>query len=309
MVKSYSPYLGPISLEEGVTPIIVFTVGKVGSKTIVESIYSLENIPYAVFHAHVLSSKSSQHTSEDNTNKNFKSTIDYLTFGHNLSNYIRDNFDKHNWKVITLVREPLSIILSTFFEFLDIGKSMQSLYPEIFENGKLEVTYDKFLEFYSNKFSYMTGDYVINWFDLEMKPVFNIDVFDYPFDTTKGYSIVAKDNVELLTIRLEDLNKVFPECINDFLGIREIKMIKDNIGNTRHYSKHMQFLKDNLSVFKHVANHFFSSKFTRHFYASDEMQKLIEHWTRAINLTDADFRMYDISRDNIFEGLELWEKE
>jgi hypothetical protein len=308
-MKNYSPYFGDIIVNDKISPVIVFTVGKVASKTVTESIFALEDIPYSVYHAHVLSPKILNFNDIESQERNFEATNKYLAFNLKLSKFINENLDNFKWKVITLVREPMSIILSTFFEFLDIGTTMQDLHPEIFKNGKLDISYDDFIQFFNTKFAYMTGDYIIKWFDVEMKEVFGIDVYSHKFDHSKGYSISKEGNVELLTIRLEDLNRVFQSSMKEFLGIDKIVMIQDNIAETRHYANHISFFKNNLEVFDYVCKHFYESKFAKHFYSDKEISLFIDRWlpkkTFEINNLDGS----GITKENVFGGLKLWNLE
>jgi hypothetical protein len=308
-MKNYSPYFGEIIVNENISPIIVFSVGKVASKTVTESIYALEDIPYSVYHAHVLSPKILNFNDIDSQEKNFTATNDYLGFNLKLSKFVNENLDNYQWKVITLVREPLSIILSTFFEFLDIGRTLQDRHPEIFKNGKLDISYDEFCKFFNFKFAYMTGDYVIDWFNQEMKEVFKIDVYDYEFDHSKGYSIIKNKNVELLTIRLEDLDRVFATSVSEFLGIKDIKMIKENIADTRHYAKYLDFLKKKLNIKEFLSSHFYESRYATHFYSKNEILQFKEKWKSGDEIIESEFTAFGINKENIFEGIKLWDNE
>lgn len=46
---------------------------------------------------------------------------------------------------------------------------------------------------------------MFDWFDLEIKRFFGIDIFSKSFDKEKGYSIIRKDNVEIFVYKMEKL--------------------------------------------------------------------------------------------------------
>ena len=41
-----------------------------------------------------------------------------------------------------------------------------------------------------------------------MKEVFGIDVFAYPFDAEKGYTLIKEGNIELLLMKMEKLSEL-----------------------------------------------------------------------------------------------------
>ena len=70
----------------------------------------------------------------------------------------------------------------------------------------------------------------------------------------------------------------------------------------------MNFLKSYVKVMKHVCNHFYNSKFATHFYTPVELSSLSLRWTSRDENQDIDYAKYGIVEENIFQGLELWEK-
>ena len=80
-----------------------------------------------------------------------------------------------------------------------------------------------------------TFSYIYEWFNKELKAVFDIDVFANTFPVETGYALYAKDNIEALVIRLEDLSEKGPEVISEFLCLE--KPLKLQKGNLRTNSK------------------------------------------------------------------------
>ncbi|HMQ70188.1 MAG TPA: putative capsular polysaccharide synthesis family protein [Ignavibacteria bacterium] len=304
-MKDYSPYYGDIIIDKEHHPIIVYIIGKVGSKTVVESLYNIEDIPFSIYHAHLLAPKSDQQIEEESKKSSFKSTQDIVSFNDKLGHFIRENFDEFSWNIITLVRDPFAISLSMFFELIDSG-SIDKSYPELIKDGNLNATFEEFSElFHSACFKHIM--YVEKWFEEELKTVFGINVLDHSFDTSKGYSIIKKDNVNLLIIRTENLNKSLKNAIKDFIGIEDIEMIKDNVGDDKYYSNVYKFIKEKFTLKELYAKDIYSSenisKLVRHFYSEDEINAFISKWTREKYITDEDYERYDIDKENIFKNV------
>ena len=303
-MKNYSPYYGDIIIDENHQPIIVFIVGKVGSKTVIESLYNAENIPYCVYHVHSLAPQVTEEIKEQSKSI-YDSTNSIVSFNIKLSEYITKNYNNYRWKVITMIRDPFAISLSMFFELIDTG-TVEYYYPELFRNGNMDATFQQFSEiFHTACFKHIM--YVEKWLNTELKSFFGIDVFEYPFDHEKGFSIISKGNVDLLTIRTENLNKCFKNAIKDFIGIDNITMINENVGEHKHYSNLYKFIKDKFVLKEAYANDIYNSntmsKVVNHFYSDNEVKNFISKWTEKKNLTDEDYIKYDLDRDNIFKNI------
>jgi len=304
-MKDYSPYYGDIILDKYNQPLIVYIIGKVGSKTVVESLYNVQEIPYSIYHVHLLAPQSENEADQKSEKSSFKSTQDIITFNVKLGNFIKEHYNEFNWKVITLVRDPFAIALSMFFELIDSGEIEKS-YPELIKDGNLSATFEEFSElFHSACFKHIM--YVEKWFEIELKKVFGINVLDFPFDTEKGYSIIKKDNVELLILRTENLNSSFKKAIKEFVGIEDIEMINDNVGEDKYYSNVYKFLKDKFTLKEAYAMDIYNSDrisgLVRHFYSVKEIEEFISKWTAEKNISDEDYIKYGIDKENIFKQI------
>ncbi len=87
------------------------------------------------------------------------------------------------WKIITLVRDPIARNISSFFE-----ENMMGLYdPHFYERyrqGQAQIS--DFIQTFFDKYPHYLP---LRWFDLEIKAVFNIDVFQDPFDFERQYQM------------------------------------------------------------------------------------------------------------------------
>lgn len=120
-------------------------------------------------------------------------------------------------KFITLVRNTIDNMLSTFArqEFVDkrrgAGKSLaDSLTVDHAEPA------ERFLHEYLGQEQYLRE---LGWFDSELKVALGIDVFNYPFNRTKGIGRIAAGPFELLLLRTEMSDENKAAAIAEFLGV------------------------------------------------------------------------------------------
>ena len=123
---------------------------------------------------------------------------------------------------------------------------------------------------------------VFSWFDYEIKDVFGIDVYEYPFDTERGYTIIEKDNVSILIIKMESLSTL-ENVIGNFIGDEEYKLINRNNASGKMYRYVYKDFKDNIQLSPDYFDFYYNgnSKF-EHFYSADEIKAYYEHWKKYV---------------------------
>lgn len=160
--------------------IIVYQVGRVGSKAIVNSL--LMSGYLKTYHVH-----------------HFE--VDGRPLTTNSAN--RDTNSITDPKYITIVKDPVARNLSSFM--FDIRRFISSY---AWKDGlSNEFKYKYFIKLFRH-------DYILSWFDIEFKKNVGLDIYKYKFDSKKGYQII--DNV--LIIQSERLSKLFPKASKEFLN-------------------------------------------------------------------------------------------
>jgi hypothetical protein len=122
------------------------------------------------------------------------------------------------------------------------------------------------------------ADYVTNWFDKELKAVFNVDVYDLPFNHDKGYQIYHSENAAILLIRLENLSSCFTSGFEEFCGIKGLELSNDNVSNKKDYSSIYAGVKSKILLPENVLTRIYSSKYARKFYNEKEIEGFIGRW-------------------------------
>ncbi|MDR2889988.1 MAG: putative capsular polysaccharide synthesis family protein [Lachnospiraceae bacterium] len=177
-------------------------------------------------------------------------------------------------KIITLVREPLIRLLSLFFQVLNTWNL-----PKIQEE-------DSFLEL-CNKWMEKEGDGRITskqfeWFDVELKAVFGLDIYAHPFDKEKGYSIIRQGNTEVLVMKMEKLNGL-EKVIGEFVGASDFKLINGNESKTKPYKYLYQNVRDIIKIPQAVADRYYQNNLRMdHFYSQEEKNQFLDYWKKYI---------------------------
>jgi putative capsular polysaccharide synthesis protein/sulfotransferase famil protein len=247
-------------------PIIILTPGKVGSSSVYDTLKN--KIKNPVYHIHRFSQEGIENTINRFLNSERKSRPLHLIISKllrkKLKNYNRDLF------IITIVREPISRFISSFFQNTDLYK---------IENKDLQINTAKAQELLSENFDSNICGVVEDWFEKEINNNFGIDVFSKEIDNNKKYGIMYHKNYHLLLLKMEDLNAVFPKAIQEFLSLDEpIFLQNSNVGEKKHYSKAYNEVKSNIKLPKKSIEQIVNSKYFQHFYKELEL-KVVEKWS------------------------------
>jgi len=243
-------------------PIVVWQMGKVGSSSVYESLKSTR-IANPVFHIHFLNPENLNRVQHIYQEKG----LAVPTHIHD-GNILLDRYEKtggNGWKIITLVRELKKIQISSFFQnlnlYTDDHKNLMTKKGSVNTEVARKLLEKKFSRFDESK------DYVCTWFDSEIKPMTNIDVFRHPFEHEKGYTIIKENNIDLLILKTELLNSTFDEAISRFLDVDfSIGLKNANISEKKSYSDAFRQIQSELIIPDDVLHKIHSSRYMRHFY-------------------------------------------
>ena len=141
------------------------------------------------------------------------------------------------WKVVTLIRDPIARNVSTLFEVANLFYG----YETDFSSKSFDIMFSDFRNLFSRSYQNekygQRHDTPLTWLDDEIKEIFDIDVYATEFPKHRGYTIYHGANIDLLIIRLEDLNKCVQNAFQEFLGIEDFILINKNISNKKDYGR------------------------------------------------------------------------
>jgi Predicted nucleoside-diphosphate sugar epimerases len=243
--------------------------------------------------------KTGNHTLE---NSLYKCNGEYIRIGH-CYNRIFDELKelvKGKMKIVTAVRDPIAQNISLFFQ-LASGVSFCDI-PEFWKNGgdiqkvwdawiayELKEEFQLYREFEDDrrniKFLYMdyinkTFDNVIviqNFFEYNFERYNGINVYEYPFDKKKGYTIIQNEDLEIFIYQLEKLD-VIKNKLGEFLGVKDLKLFNDNVGNEKWYASTYRRALKELKLEKEYYDYCYTSEYIKHFYDEKDIEKFRERW-------------------------------
>jgi hypothetical protein len=250
-------------------PIIILTPGKVGSSSVY---YTLKKqATNQVFHIHNFSKEGIETSIRDHIHSNRKSKPLHLI----VSKILRKKLTTYTGKlfIISIIREPISREISSFFQNTD-------QYKDTLENKNLQIDADLAQKILHEKFESNICKELKDWFDLEIKNNFGIDVFAEKFDHENKYVISKHNNNHLLLLKMEDLDSVFPKAIKEFLTLdAPLKLLKANVGDKKHYASTYKNIKKSIKLSQKDINQIVNSTFFQHFYLEDK-SKVINKWSK-----------------------------
>ena len=122
-------------------------------------------------------------------------------------------------------------------------------------------------------------DLPLTWFDEEIESVFGIDVYSAkPVSSTERVYQCRKDDVELLIMRMEDINSVAEDAVRRFLDVSEFRLERANVGSKKAYGRIYADFREQVNLPESYLSKMYDSKYARHFYSSEEIDSFRRRW-------------------------------
>ncbi len=120
---------------------------------------------------------------------------------------------------------------------------------------------------------------ISSFFELELKDVFGIDVFAYPFDKDRGYSIISSNNIECLVLKQEKLWEL-ESVIREFTKCTEF-VLKERFSASQRLSGYVyQKVVDNIILSDEMLDWYYSNNSISHFYSEEEILEFRAKWSK-----------------------------
>jgi hypothetical protein len=260
---------------------LVYQMGKVGSGNFYLAIR--RTFPEkAVYHLHNLNPEIVAKIWDkiDLTQSYYFATIEHSLTAKYLSDHIETIKSKDKIRIIAGVRDPIARNISWFFQIIDC----ESAFSQFFRKFKAGlITIDDMVNcFWSQKFVFGQQ---FDWFELELKSVFGIDIKEIDFPKEKGYTIVnfPDKKIELLLFKLEKFDSCLPEMIQDFFGIEKLDYQKMKLiaGDSEHHQIYENF-KNRLTFTDEYLDQIYEQELIRHFYTDQEINEFKQQWSGKI---------------------------
>lgn len=255
-------------------PVVIFQPGKVGSMSVMASLkkrFKTLGLSTEVYHTHRLEKIDEQIEFVKKARNAPANTINKLLESKELRHKIESN-PEQPWNVLTLVRDPVAQRVSALFQL--IHEYIPDWQGKL-KKGQLTLLELQNMLFEKEEFEIQKlGD----WFDEQMKPVWGVDVYQLPFDCNRGYTIYKPNpKLNLMIIRLEDLDNIANQAFSEFMGIRKFSIVHTNTSEEKPYRElYNQFKALPLpSEFVHTA---YETRYARHFYSAKELEAFRKKW-------------------------------
>lgn len=252
--------------------ILVYQQGRVASTSVFESL-KLSGISCPIFHVHYLSS--------DNIDKIKRKMISNGKIDRNiiLSEMLNKQFKKNTFnnkiKIITIIREPVGLMLSLFF--LNFTNEAGNAYgeDEFYKKNILDRIYNIFINDDIDNWD------ACNWFTIEFQKSTGINIFNHKFNTSDQYFLVKESGIEVLILKFEEISDGFNHGIPVFTGIEKNRAIlqysnphKDNTSKELH-----DYVINNLKLPVSICKKIYSCKYVKHFYSQQLIDSFIRRWS------------------------------
>jgi hypothetical protein len=262
-----------LATSRGKEPILIFQMGKVGSTSVMASLKALK-LGRPIYHIHTLTEDGIAHGESiyGKMPQSYRSRGKHLLMSQLLRKHLAKGLTEPKWKIITPIREPIGRNVSSFFQIIDV------LIPDFEERYgagsiKMAELTDLFLEQYPvSRF--------LDWFDVELKSVFGVDVFSSAFPTTKGYKIYGGPQADVLLLRLENINECANEAFTEFLNVEQFKLVKANVASEKKYYEAYQQFAASVILPDTYLNQVYASKYAQHFYSAEEINAFKVKWNK-----------------------------
>lgn len=256
-------------------PILVYQMGKVGSRTIVKSLRGA-GLDSPIFHVHFLAEENLREWEERHRARWTRSGGAQHLWRSRYVLRLMDGPAPGQWDVITLVRDPVAQSVSRFFQLAayPFGRAQLGL-PD--ENGSDPETVGADLAERYSRWS-EGHDFPAAWLDEELKSVLGLDLYALPFDRARGYAIYENERARLLVLKLETLRACAAAAFRDFLALDGFALVEGNVTETKSDASLYRHFTRSLELSPDFLDKMYGTRFARHFYSEQELGAFRRRW-------------------------------
>jgi hypothetical protein len=178
-------------------------------------------------------------------------------------------------RFISLVREPIDRNISAFFQNLERFVGMT--------HEEADFTIDELIGTFLKRYPHSVP---LTWFDLEVKTVLDIDVYDHQFPREKGWLRIENGPFALLVIKLEIDDRRKQSAIAQFLGMDEFELVRANVAEEKEYGQTYRDFLERITLPSSYVDIMCSAEYTTQFYSAAEIEAVRRRWRDRVNPTE-----------------------
>jgi hypothetical protein len=268
-IKRYRAKRAVKPVSRGEIPILVHQMGKVGSKTLVNSIKN-SWVQLPVFHTHFITREGIANNWKTETNNYSNKRIPYhLLVTTELGKYILENPGREVI-ILSSIRELVSRQVSLLYQAPFLAKTkIRDKY------GNID---PRLASKYLNKYMAEPGafEYPERWFSQELEAPFGINVFDHAFDKEKGMVIIRKGSIRFMLVQMDKINELLPTEISAFLKAEKpVQVSNKNVRKVSSYSE----TRGKIKLTQATLDSIYNSKIMKHFYSEENLDRFKKKWS------------------------------
>jgi len=213
-------------------------------------------------------------------------TGDVIVLNHSYV-YIEDLLANYSKKLkmyfLVGVRDEIAQNLSLLYELFDggclngIDAVWENDVQKVFDNYIISDEAENSCWFQYMKKRLHMNYLVQDFFEQQFEHYFGIDIYKYPFDVNRGYSIYNIGNMRIMIYQLEKMSSLESQ-IGKFLHLKDFSIKKSNAGIDKWYAKYYkEACKELILNYKYFSD-CYSGKYMRHFYSDEDITKFKNRW-------------------------------
>jgi hypothetical protein len=194
-----------------------------------------------------------------------------------VAQFMIDHPDR-DFRVTTVVREPVAINLSSFF---------YNFVPRNPGVNIHELTDEEIIERLEKGESFSSPSFHLDWWDIEVQPMTGINVYDNGIFPIEDGSAVYSANLngrhtDILVLRQENIREVARLALSNYYGIDVPELSKVNTAedsNNNYAGRYLRF-KSEASLPEEWVTWQMNSRYASFFYSEEEREAFTNRWVR-----------------------------
>jgi len=272
-------------------PILVLSMGKVGSMTVCRTLAGEASVVGSVVHIHL--TVDIDRIRREQVRAGLLPVPQHL----HISKRLLPILPGHHVRIITAVRDPIARHISAFFQDPNlrhrrIDRSGLRLYqgrllglPTEMNLLRSRITVDDAVRtLVAELESAEALKYNFGWFDSEVRQTFGVDVFAAPFDRQAGYTVIRTENTDVFVAQCEKLSALIPTAMTSFLNLAEpLKEVRSHVRHEVTGGSVYDSVVSAVELSRETCERIYSHRFVRHFYDDETIDEWIQKWTSSTN--------------------------
>jgi len=185
---------------------------------------------------------------------------------------------ERDFRVTTVVREPVATNLSSFFyNFMPMNPGV----------NVHELTDEEIISRLEKGESFSSPTFHLDWWDIEVKPMTGIDVYEHgEFPIDVGSAVYSGDlkgrHTDILVLRQEDLRDVAQLALSRYydIDVPELEKVNTAEDSPNNYSDRYNRFKAEASLPEEWVTWQIGSGYARFFYSDEEREAFINKWVK-----------------------------